>query len=226
MAAPRFENGDRVQDHGRLQELSGNAPRAVQSTISTVSAPTTFTWSDQVNVANLLTLLNLVGGVLAAGLAVSGRLWLAFAALACAVMFDQLDGTVARATGTCDKPFGHVYEGGADLVTCGPGAAAIFFYGEMVHRALVPGAILAVMWIAAVHLRLTRYTVIGHGDTYMGCPAPLGAVILVVATLLPLGPVVTGVLAAGLAFAMVMSFPIPTAGATRAWMAGLFRSIT
>jgi phosphatidylserine synthase len=176
------------------------------------------------NPANLLTFLNLVGGVLATGLAVSGRLWFAFLALACAVACDQLDGTVARATGTCHKPFGHVYEGGADLVTCGPGAAAIFFYGEMVHRAVVPGGILAVMWIAAVHLRLTRYTVIGHGDTYMGCPAPLAAVVLAVATLLPLGTAITAIVAGVLSVAMVMSFPIPTAGATRSWLAQTFRS--
>ena len=125
---------------------------------------------------NLLTTGNLFSGFYAVVSVMSANYVLAASAVFVAVVFDILDGQIARYTKTASR-FGLEYDSLADLVSFGiaPGLLiytwALTGYGRL-------GWVAAFLFVACGALRLARYNVqagSGDGRHFTGLPIPAAA---------------------------------------------------
>ena len=142
------------------------------------------------NLANLLTLGNLLCGVIAV---LYGLLWVqtesvwylwyGCAAVLGGALLDALDGAVARAL-RADSALGLQLDSLADVVTFGV-APSLLLYHLLQHEAL--------SWVAFVALglpllsawRLARFnsSPVGHGSTFQGLPTPANGLYICALTL-------------------------------------------
>jgi CDP-diacylglycerol--serine O-phosphatidyltransferase len=166
---------------------------------------------------NACTVSSLVLGMGAILLAIHGEVRLAaFALLAC-VVFDGLDGALARKLGV-STPFGAQMDSLADMCSFGI-ATPIVAYAWLVDStpAVVVGPICALVGVCAA-IRLARFNVSPKNGCYFcGVPTTMAAAIIVLSTLLLPSPG-PGLLAGGLAvlgLLMVSTFPYMKIGQLR-----------
>lgn len=140
------------------------------------------------NLANLITTIGLAAGLSAGLLAASHgyalsdwSLWELTGLILVAVLADLADGSAARHFGTDKDPFGHGLDSLADTVSFAA-VPALAVYAALLHRAPAAGFLTAVMWGICGAGRLARYMRRGHRPGYIGCPAPLAAMVLMLLT--------------------------------------------
>lgn len=172
-------------------------------------------WRPHLNLANAATVAGFTAGIVAILIVVSkgapvraGWLWTAAGLVIVAAGADLVDGTVARHYHT-DGPFGHGLDTISDLVSFGVTPALIAYCAQL-YRHPVPGAAALLVWCVAVQWRLARYLVRGHQRSYIGCPCPLAAVVLVILVAAGTGTYAVLAVMVVLSGLMVSSVPIPT----------------
>ncbi len=124
---------------------------------------------------NLLTTLGLLAGFYAITLAINANYKYSAIAIFIAMVFDSLDGRVARLTST-QSDFGAQYDSMADLLSFAI-APAILFYC-WVLKDFSNGWLVAFFYVASGTLRLARFnTQIGIEDKnyFQGLPSPASA---------------------------------------------------
>ncbi|WP_025209762.1 CDP-diacylglycerol--serine O-phosphatidyltransferase [Hippea sp. KM1] len=123
---------------------------------------------------NLFTSINLAAGFYSILLAHSGRYLLAGWVIMFAVLFDNLDGKVARLTHT-ESQFGVEYDSLSDLVSFGV-APAFLMYVFVLRDFGRLGIIASFLFLICGALRLARFNVqTTHRDSFIGLPIPGGA---------------------------------------------------
>jgi CDP-diacylglycerol--serine O-phosphatidyltransferase len=129
---------------------------------------------------NLLTTASLFCGFYAIVQAMNGRFERAAVATFCAMIFDGLDGRVARLTHT-QSAFGEQYDSLSDMVSFGAAPALIMY--EWALRGLGKwGWLAAFVYCAGAALRLARFnTNLGVVDKrfFQGLPSPAAAALVV-----------------------------------------------
>jgi len=158
---------------------------------------------------NGCTLASLALGMAAILLAMQDDVRLAAACLVACVVFDGLDGGLARKTGV-SSPFGAQMDSLADMCSFGL-ATPVVVYASLAHSVPRPAAALACVLVAAcAAIRLARFNVSPkNGRYFTGVPTTMVAAVLALAVLIGL-PIPAWAMLAGvavLAVAMVSSFP-------------------
>ena len=128
---------------------------------------------------NILTTLGLFSGFFAIILATKGQYAEAAIAIFVAMLWDGLDGRVARLTNT-QSEFGEQYDSMADMVSFGV-APALLMYFYLFEGLGKIGWIGAFVYVAAGSLRLARFnTQIGVQDKryFQGLPSPAAAALI------------------------------------------------
>jgi len=125
---------------------------------------------------NIFTSLNLFCGFYSIISSIEGKFITAAVAIIIGVVFDILDGKIARATNTSSK-FGVEYDSLADLITFGlaPGIMAYLWALKPLGRI---GWLAAFLFMACGTLRLARFnTQVGSisSDYFLGLPIPAAA---------------------------------------------------
>lgn len=160
-------------------------------------------------VVNACTLSSLMLGMLAIFLAMQGEVRIAALCLIACVIFDGLDGALARRLGVA-SPFGAQMDSLADMCSFGL-AAPVVVYASLAGSVSTAAAAVACALVAAcAAIRLARFNVSPKdGRFFCGVPTTMAAAVLALTVAIGL-PVPGLVLVAGvalLAFAMVSSFP-------------------
>jgi CDP-diacylglycerol--serine O-phosphatidyltransferase len=160
-------------------------------------------------VVNVCTLASLGLGMSAIFLSMRGAVQPAAACLIGCVIFDGLDGALARRLGVC-SPFGAQMDSLADMCSFGI-AAPVVVYASIHSSAPTPAVAAACVMVAAcAAIRLARFNVSPKdGRFFCGVPTTMTAAVLGLATLIGLrlpGAVAVGAVVL-LALAMVSSFP-------------------
>jgi CDP-diacylglycerol--serine O-phosphatidyltransferase len=184
------------------------APR--QLTIPLLPGERTIARRVRFAIVNACTIMSLLLGLSAVFLVVSSdNVRLAAALLVGCVVFDGLDGALARRLGVA-SPFGAQMDSLADMCSFGI-AAPVVVYGWLASVApkLWVAPACALVGVCAA-IRLARFNVSPKdGRFFCGVPTTMAAAVLALATLIetniPIGLRVAGV--AVLALAMVSSFP-------------------
>ncbi|WBB82536.1 CDP-alcohol phosphatidyltransferase family protein [Micromonospora sp. WMMD882] len=163
----------------------------------------------QFALVNACTLGSIMLGVSAIFLAMQGDVRLAAILLVACVVFDGLDGALARRFGVA-SPFGAQMDSLADMCSFGL-AAPMVVYASLAGSVPTAAAGLACALVAAcAAIRLARFNVSPKdGRFFCGVPTTMVAMVLALAVAIEL-PVPPAAQVAGvtlLAFAMVSSFP-------------------
>jgi CDP-diacylglycerol--serine O-phosphatidyltransferase len=178
-------------------------------------------------VVNACTLASLSLGMLAILLAMQGQVRIAAFCLIACVLFDGLDGLLARRLGVA-SPFGSQMDSLADLCAFGI-AAPVVVYASIAPEpsrgagdlagftaSSVPpsaAAVACALLAGCAAIRLARFNISPKDSRFFhGVPTTMAAAVLALAVLIDL-PVPPGAVLAGvavLAFAMVSSFPYAT----------------
>ncbi|MEV5763341.1 CDP-alcohol phosphatidyltransferase family protein [Micromonospora sp. NPDC052213] len=158
---------------------------------------------------NACTLSSLMLGMLAIFLAMQGEVRVAALCLIACVVFDGLDGALARKFGVA-SPFGAQMDSLADMCSFGL-AAPVVVYASLAGSVSTAAAAVACALVAAcAAIRLARFNVSPKdGRFFCGVPTTMAAAVLALTVAIGL-PVPGAVQVAGvalLAFAMVSSFP-------------------
>jgi CDP-diacylglycerol--serine O-phosphatidyltransferase len=150
---------------------------------------------------------NLLCGMFALILAFNDRFlpaaWMVFFA----VIFDGLDGKVARSLGGGSQ-FGLEYDSLADLVSFGV-APGIMMYAAALRDLALLGAIAACFFALCVALRLARFNVVHVPGPFQGLPSPAGGLFVASFMLarVPLEPITMTIVLVFTGFLMVSSIP-------------------
>jgi CDP-diacylglycerol--serine O-phosphatidyltransferase len=125
---------------------------------------------------NLFTSLNLFCGFYAIIASIDGKFLPAAISIIIAGVFDNLDGKIARVTGTTSK-FGVEYDSLADVISFGIAPALMIYLWALQPFGRV-GWLAAFLFMACGALRLARFnTQVGtvDSDYFVGLPIPAGA---------------------------------------------------
>ena len=128
---------------------------------------------------NLFTTAALFAGFYAVIAAMQNQFEAAALSIFVALIFDGLDGRIARMTNT-SSAFGAEYDSLADMVSFGVAPALISFQWALIHLGK-PGWIAAFVFTAGAALRLARFnTQVGIADKryFQGLPSPAAAAML------------------------------------------------
>lgn len=182
---------------------------SVPRTIPLLPGEQTLSRRIKFGIANGCTISSLMLGMAAIFLSMHGDVRLAALCLIGCVIFDGLDGALARKLGVA-SPFGAQMDSLVDMCSFGI-AAPVVVYASLHGR--VPGGMIAVacaMIAAGAAIRLARFNVSPKdGRFFCGVPTTMTAAVMGVAVLIGLqlpGPVAV-VSIAVLAIAMVSGFP-------------------
>ncbi len=135
---------------------------------------------------NLVTTASLCCGFIAILSAIQGKYINGAMLIFLSMIFDGLDGRVARWTKT-ESEFGVQYDSLADLVAFGVAPALLVHQWSLTFANVVPvvpsrlGAMAAFIYVACTALRLARFNVqVGEGDKryFSGLPSPSAAAIM------------------------------------------------
>jgi len=128
---------------------------------------------------NLLTLAALFGGFYAVVMAINGRFDLSAVGIFCAMVFDSLDGRVARMTNT-QSAFGEQMDSLSDMVSFGAAPALIAYVWALKGLGRW-GWIAAFVYCACAALRLARFnvnTAVVDKRYFQGLPSPAAAALV------------------------------------------------
>ncbi|MHB1684255.1 MAG: CDP-diacylglycerol--serine O-phosphatidyltransferase [Bacilli bacterium] len=121
------------------------------------------------SLANALTILNLILGMLAVMLAIQGDFQIAALFVIAGMVCDGLDGWLARAL-HIQSDFGKELDSLADIVAFGV-APAVIMYVAVLRNAGIAGVVIAVLFPVAGALRLARFNVQpGRTNYFVGLP--------------------------------------------------------
>ncbi len=135
-------------------------------------------------ISNILTSLNLFSGFMSIFFSIEGRFLQAFYFIVLGLIFDMLDGRIARALKISSK-FGIEFDSLADLITFGLAPSILMYL--IFLKEVEFGKIIAFIPLIAVAIRLARFNANfqSRGSEYFeGLSSPLGAFTLVSATML------------------------------------------
>ncbi|MBF0299992.1 MAG: CDP-diacylglycerol--serine O-phosphatidyltransferase [Oligoflexia bacterium] len=136
---------------------------------------------------NIFTGLNMASGFASIMLALKGDHYKASMFLLLAVLFDSVDGRVARLTGT-ESPFGEQFDSMSDVISFGVAPALLFYHRFLMDLDRI-GMVISFLFILSGAMRLARFNANIDRisvDYFQGLPIPLGALALVGYTLLSL----------------------------------------
>ena len=125
---------------------------------------------------NIFTSLNLFFGFYAIIAAINGKFIAAAVAIIIGVLFDIMDGKIARATNTTSK-FGVEYDSLADLVSFGLAPGLMIYLWSLRPLGRI-GWLAAFLFMACGALRLARFNSqvdVISSDHFVGLPIPAGA---------------------------------------------------
>ncbi len=128
---------------------------------------------------NLMTTAGLFAGFYAVIAGINGEFAMGAIAILLAMIFDGLDGRIARMTNSCSA-FGAEYDSLADMVSFGL-APALLMYQWVLHDFGKLGWLVAFIYTVAAALRLARFnTQVGVADKryFQGLPSPAAAALL------------------------------------------------
>ncbi len=184
-------------------------PDRVAATIPLLPGEQTVARRIRFATANGCTVASLLLGMFAIFLTMHGDPRLAAVCLVGGVVFDGLDGALARRLGVA-SPFGAQLDSLADMCTFGI-ATPVVVYGSLRDAAPVAAVAAACAVVAAsAAIRLARFNVSPRdGRFFAGVPTTMAAAVLSVATLLGLrlpGAIAVGAIVL-VGLAMVSSFP-------------------
>ena len=120
--------------------------------------------------ADYVTLLNATSGVLSICFTLQGNYTYAICLILAAIVFDFLDGKVARAFGS--SKIGHDLDSLADTISFGV-APAVFLMGLVEGQLAIVAAVL--LTLCGI-LRLARFNVLPVKNGYEGIPIPLPSI--------------------------------------------------
>lgn len=129
---------------------------------------------------NLFTGASIYLGILAISYAFMGRFALACWLVLVSLIFDGLDGRVARLTGTTSK-FGVEFDSLADVVAFGVAPAMILFFYTGFHYGKF-GVVVAGLYVVFGAIRLARFNITttqNEPNVFIGLPIPAAAVFVV-----------------------------------------------
>ncbi|PZT48373.1 CDP-diacylglycerol--serine O-phosphatidyltransferase [Helicobacter valdiviensis] len=129
---------------------------------------------------NFFTGASIYLGVLSMAYAYSGRFELACWLVLLSLIFDGLDGRIARLTGTTSK-FGVEFDSLADVVAFGVAPAMILFF-YVGHYYGKFGAVVSGLYVVFGAIRLARFNVTttqNEPNVFIGLPIPSAAVFIV-----------------------------------------------
>ena len=125
---------------------------------------------------NIFTSLNLFFGFYAVIAAINGNFFAAGVAIIIGVLFDIMDGKIARATNTTSK-FGLEYDSLADLISFGLAPGLLIYLWSLKPLGRI-GWLAAFLFMACGALRLARFNSQANvisSDQFVGLPIPAGA---------------------------------------------------
>lgn len=129
------------------------------------------------SIPNLITLGNLLCGVIATMQAVQGNLALAALFIALGIFLDFFDGMAARLLGVAG-PIGRELDSLADVVTSGVAPGMILFTILQTSSPLVVAPYLALLIPACSALRLAKFNIDERQTTsFLGLPTPANALV-------------------------------------------------
>lgn len=126
---------------------------------------------------NLFTAGSIFLGILSALASTHQQFELAGIYIFCALIFDGLDGRVARLIGASSK-FGAEFDSLADLVAFGVAPAMLFYFYSGIHYSKL-GALITGIFVIFGAIRLARFNVyvgISEPNVFIGLPIPTAAV--------------------------------------------------
>jgi CDP-diacylglycerol---serine O-phosphatidyltransferase len=203
-----------VEAAAARRRASATDDAEVPRTIPLIPGEVTATRRAKFALANACTLASLVLGMSAIFLSMRDDVRLAAVALMCCVVFDGMDGAVARKLGVA-SPFGAQMDSLADMCSFGI-AAPVVVYASLHGTAPAPLIAAACAMIAAgAMIRLARFNVSPRdGRFFTGVPTTLTAAALGMSVLIGLhlpGAVAVAAVAV-FAVAMVSGFPYAKLG--------------
>ncbi|MBF0312493.1 MAG: CDP-diacylglycerol--serine O-phosphatidyltransferase [Oligoflexia bacterium] len=136
---------------------------------------------------SVFTGLNMACGFASIMVSIQGDFYRGSMFLMLGILFDLVDGRVARWTGT-ESTFGEQFDSMSDVVSFGV-APAILYYHRFLTDLNRPGMVLAFFFMLCGAMRLARFNANIDkisSDHFQGLPIPLGAMALVGLTLLSL----------------------------------------
>ena len=161
-------------------------------------------------IPNMVTSGNLLCGMFSLMLASSGRFIPAAWMIFFAVIFDGLDGKVARSLGGGTQ-FGLEYDSLADVVSFGVAPGMLMYEASLKSFGGIVGAMICCFFALCVALRLARFNVVHVPGPFQGLPSPAGGLFVASFALagLPLEaePVMMAVVLAATGFLMISSVP-------------------
>lgn len=136
-------------------------------------------------IPNLFTAASAFVGVISILASVKGDFEKAAIFILISLIFDGLDGRVARLTKTTSK-FGAEFDSLADIVAFGVAPAMLFYYSVGINYGKV-GSLLTAMYVVFGAIRLARFNVmvgVSEPSVFIGVPIPTAAVVLAMWTLM------------------------------------------
>ncbi len=130
-------------------------------------------------IPNLFTAASAFTGVISILSSVKGDFEKAAIFILISLVFDGLDGRVARLTKTTSK-FGAEFDSLADIVAFGVAPAMLFYYSVGIHYGKV-GSLLTAMFVVFGAIRLARFNImvgVSEPSVFIGVPIPTAAVVL------------------------------------------------
>lgn len=141
--------------------------------------------TDQVALADLVSFLNASFGFLAIIMAAKGELVLAAQFILIAVIFDSVDGWVARKTKRVDQVgFGKNVDSLCDVISFGVAPGMLLFAASTSNVIQYINILVALLIVICGILRLSRFNVLSNsgtnlgGEKFIGLPIPSTALIL------------------------------------------------
>ena len=130
----------------------------------------------KMQLANLLTLANMVFGLIAITEAIKGNFNRSALFICIAVVFDVLDGKVARRL-KITSDFGKYFDSNSDLISFGI-APGFLVYLSVLKQFELAGIFVSFMYIIGGAFRLARYNTKVFGGRYVGLPITIAGLIV------------------------------------------------
>lgn len=160
-------------------------------------------------IPSLVTLANLVLGILSIVQSANGQFQLAAIFILLSMILDGLDGKIARKLDASTN-FGKELDSLSDLVSFGV-APAILIYFQVLFQFAWIGLIVALLFSIAGALRLARFNVLNITDYFVGVPIPAAGSLVALLSLISgkIPPTVWLVIVISLGLLMVSKIKVP-----------------
>jgi len=158
-------------------------------------------------VPNMITSGNIFSGMASLILSFNGYYYEAGWAIFAALIFDLMDGIVARGIGGGTQ-FGIEFDSISDVVSFGV-APSLLFYSAYIQDLKLMGGIVACLFSLCGGLRLARFNVVHTAGSFQGIPIPAAGLFLAsfIIAKIELNSIIAVLLAFSLAVLMVSNVP-------------------